>query len=94
MGKRHYQQGNCSLALALDLLGDAVPASPFRQTRPGSATLRAGLASVPDVRSRWALALRGFALRRLEAVNLLRSIQARLDEPPPDADADDEGDAE
>lgn len=56
---------------ALDLLGDAVPASPFRQARPGSATLRAGLASVPDVRSRWALALRGLAVRRLEAANML-----------------------
>ena len=56
---------------ALDLLGDAVPTSRVRQTRRRSATLRAGLASVPDVRSRSALALRGLVLRRLEAVSLL-----------------------
>jgi len=56
---------------ALDLLGDAVDGHRLRPARRRSMTLLDGLAAMSDVPSRCVLVIRGGALRRLDAVNLL-----------------------
>lgn len=56
---------------ALDLLGNDVAGSTSSQAKPRSATLRSGRMALSDLPSRWTLTLRGGAIRRLDAVNML-----------------------